>query len=71
MCEVLFYIRIENGAWDTNVCMCVYSGVCTPRVGSPQTSQNTLVWFTLLLFVVNWRQNNEYSLTLKRKRQLS
>ena len=33
MCKVLFYMRIVYDASGMNVCMYVYSGVCTPRVG--------------------------------------
>ena len=31
-----------------------YSGlyICTPRVGSWQTSQNKLIWFTLLCYLL-------------------
>ena len=31
--------------------------ICRPRVGSWQASQNKLILFTLLLFVVKWRHN--------------
>ena len=48
MCKVLFYMRIAYDASGMNVCMYVYSGVCTPRVGSRQASHNKLIWFTLL-----------------------
>ena len=58
MCKVLVYMRIVYDASGMNVCMYVYSGVCTPRVGSRQASQNKLIWFsTTVLFVVKWRQN--------------
>ena len=43
-----------------NVCMYVYFGVCTHRFSAGT-----------LLFVVRWRQNNEFSLSLEIKRQLS
>ena len=50
MCKVLFYMRIVYDASGMNVCMYVYSGVCTPRVGSRQAFQNKLIWFTLLCY---------------------
>ena len=50
MRKVLFYMRIVYDASGMNVCMYVYSGVCTPRVDSQQASQNKLIWFTLLCY---------------------
>ena len=50
MCKVLFYMRIVYDASGMNVCMYVYSEVCTPRVGLPQASQNKLIRFTLLCY---------------------
>ena len=47
MCKALFYMRIVHDDFyvsDMNVCMHVYSGVCTPRVGSRQASQNKLIF---------------------------
>ena len=43
-------MRIVYDASGMNVCMYVYSGACTPRVGSQQASQNKLIWFTLLCY---------------------
>ena len=50
MFNVLFYMRIVYDASGMNVCRYVYSGVCTPRVGPRQASQNKLIWFTLLYY---------------------
>ena len=52
MCKVLFFMRIVNDDYASgmNVCMYVYSGVCTPRVGSRQASQNKLICSTLLCY---------------------
>ena len=43
-------MRIVYDASGMNVCMYVYSEVCTPRVGSRQASQNKLIWFALLCY---------------------
>ena len=48
MCKVLFY----EDCMMLQVCMYVYSGACRPRVGSQQASQNKLIWFTLLCYLL-------------------
>ena len=54
MCKLLFYMRIvyDDYVSGMNVCMYVYSGVCTPRIGSRQASQNKLICFTLLCYLL-------------------
>ena len=41
-------IIYQDCVWYMNVCMLV----CMPRVGSRQVSQNKLIWFTLLCYLL-------------------